>query len=117
MTSAHLAAAASPHLFLGETFRSLAYARSMPLTPDEFKRRIAIARRFAGAARGGRLTYSQVGGGSGQILLKLPDGSTFYFGGAVTDDNAQLLVHCTNLVLDHLSTDRIDGADEPRDRA
>jgi len=82
------------------------------LSRDEFKRRLAVARRFSGAARGGRLTYSQVGGGSGQILLKLSNGTTFYFGGAVSDDDAQLLVHCTNLVLDHLAADLIDSSGE-----
>jgi hypothetical protein len=81
------------------------------LTPEEFKRRIATARRLADAARGGRLSCSEVGGGYGQIELKV-GGQTFHFGGAVTDADAKLLVHCTNLVLDHLRSETIDSSND-----
>jgi hypothetical protein len=85
------------------------------LTPDEFKRRIAAARRLAEPLRGARLVWNQVGGASGQILLGSPGEPKKYFGGAVTSQQAQLLVHCTNLVLDHLRPERIDGPGQTSD--
>ena len=85
------------------------------LTPDEFKRRIAAARRLAEPLRGARLVWDQVGGASGQILLGSPGDPQTYFGGAVTSEQAQLLVHCTNLVLDHLRPERIGDPEKTSD--
>jgi hypothetical protein len=66
------------------------------LTPDEFKRRIAAARRLAEPLLGARLVWGHVGGASGQILPGSPGEPQMYFGGAVTSEQAQFLVHYTN---------------------
>ena len=82
------------------------------LSRNEFRTRIATARDLAAPLRGGKLAFAEVGGSSGQILLRLPDGSTFYFGGAVNAESARFLTYCGNLVLDHLRADKIGEPDD-----
>jgi hypothetical protein len=87
------------------------------LSRTEFRRRIATARELAAPLRGGQLAFSEVGGSSGQILLHLPDGRTFYFGGAVDAESARFLTYCANLVLDQLRAETIGEPDDIAARA
>jgi hypothetical protein len=52
------------------------------------------------AAVRGPLEYCSVGGSSGSISERTPDGKEWHFGGAVNAEGAEAIVACVNFVRD-----------------